>query len=166
MVAGVGVQVDTAAFSSAAETALTPAGLLSYTLPGTGAGGKVDIDGILDGVGAVQSHGGVPDTVFANPSDITSIRKLKSTTGIYLLAPDGASVEGTPATRVGGCQLIPTNGLAAGQALVCEARYTQVAIRRDATVDFSADAAFTSDAVVARVTMRIDWILVIQTLFT
>ena len=33
----------------------------------------------------------------------------------------------------------------------------QVAIRRDATVDFSSDAAFTSDAVVARITMRIDW---------
>ena len=94
----------------------------------------------------------MPDTVFANPADITAIRKLKSTQGVYLLAPDGASVEGSPATRVGGCQLLPTNGLAAGHALVCEARYVQVAIRRDAAVDFSGDAAFTNDAVVARVT--------------
>ena len=33
----------------------------------------------------------------------------------------------------------------------------QLAIRRDAAVDFSGDAAFTNDAVVARVTMRVDW---------
>lgn len=157
MVKGVAVQVDAAAFSSNAATSTTPAGLLSYTLPGTGAGGTVTIDGILDAVGAIQGHGGEPDTVFANPVDITAIRKLKSTTGIYLVSPDGASVEGTPATRIAGCALIPTNGLAAGHALVCEARYVQVAIRRDAAVDLSADAAFSSDAVVARVTMRIDW---------
>jgi HK97 family phage major capsid protein len=157
MVKGVAVQVDAAAFSSNASTATTPAGLLSYALPGTGSGGHVDIDGILDGVGSVQSHGGSPDTVFANPADITALRKLKTTYGSYLLAPDAASVEGEPATRVGGCALLPTNGLAAGHALVCEARFCQVAIRRDAAVDFSADAAFTTDAVVARVTMRVDF---------
>jgi hypothetical protein len=33
----------------------------------------------------------------------------------------------------------------------------QVAIRRDASVEFSSDSAFTSDAVVARTTMRVDW---------
>ncbi len=125
-------------------------------MPGTGAGGVVNIDGILDAVGAIESHGGEPDTVFANPADITAIRKLKSTQGVYLLAPDAASVEGTPATRVGGCALIPTNGLAGGHALVAEARYVQLAIRRDASVEFSADAAFTSDAVTARITMRVD----------
>jgi HK97 family phage major capsid protein len=155
MVRGVAVQVDAAAFSSTAATATTPGGLLSATLPG--AAGTVDIDHILDGVGSIQSHGGDPNTVFANPTDITAIRKLKSTQGVYLLAPDGASVEGAPATRVGGCALLPTNGLAAGTALVCEARYIQVGIRRDANVKFSEDSAFTSDAVVARVTMRIDW---------
>ena len=158
MVKGVATQVDQAAFSSAAATATTPAGLLSYALPGTGTGGKVDIDGILDAVGAIQGHGGAPDTVFLNPLDLTSLRKLKASgTGQYLLAPDGASVEGTPATRVGGCALIPTNGLSAGHALVAEARFVQLAIRKDAAVDFSGDAAFTNDAVVARVTMRVDW---------
>ncbi len=59
----------------------------------------MNIDGILDAVGAIQGHGGEPDTVFANPADITAIRKLKSTQGVYLLAPDAASVEGLPATR-------------------------------------------------------------------
>jgi HK97 family phage major capsid protein len=157
MVKGVAVAVDAAAFSATAATSTVPAGLLSYTLPGTGAGGTVTIDSILDAVGAIQGHGGAPDTVFANPADITAVRKLKSTQGVYLLSPEGASVEGAPATRIAGCQLLPTNGLTAGHALVCEARYVQVAIRRDAAVEFSSDAAFTTDAVVARVTMRVDW---------
>jgi HK97 family phage major capsid protein len=156
MVKGLAVVLDQAAFSANAATSTVPAGLLSYTLPSTGTGGLIDIDHILSGVGAIQGNGGEPDTVFLNPADITKLRQLKSTTGIYLLAPDGASVEGTPATRIGGCQLLPTNGLPAGKALVCEARYVQVAIRRDAAVDFSADASFTADAVVARVTMRVD----------
>ncbi len=158
MVKGVAVQVDAAAFSNAAATSTTPAGLLSYALPGTGAGGKVDIDGILDAVGAIQGYGGVPDVAWMNPADITAIRKLKASgTGMYLLAPDGASVEGTPATRVGRVAMLPTNGLAAGHALVAEARYVQLAVRKDAEVSFSSDAAFTNDAVVARVTMRVDW---------
>jgi HK97 family phage major capsid protein len=155
MVKGVAVQVDAAAFSSSAATSTTPAGLLSYTLPGGTAG--VSIDSILDGVGAIQGHGGEPDTVFLNPADQTAIRKLKATTGQYIVAPDAADVEGQPAVRIAGCQLLPTNGLTAGTAVVCESRYVQCAVRRDASVDFSADAAFSSDAVVARVTMRIDW---------
>lgn len=157
MTRGVATRVDAAAFSNAAATSTTPAGLLSLTLPGSGTGGLVDIDHILDGVGAIQGHGGAPDSVYLAPSDLTAIRKLKATTGQYILAPDSADVEGTPATRVGGCQLLPTAGLTAGTAIVAEARFVQVAIRRDATVDFSSDAAFTSDAVVARITMRIDW---------
>lgn len=157
MVRGVATRVDATAFANAAATATTPAGLLSYALPGSGAGGTVTIDSILDGVGAVGSHGGVADTVFANPTDITALRKLKSSQGVYLLAPDAASLEGQPTTRVGGCALIPSAGLTAGTAIVCEARFVQVCIRRDASVEFSSDAGFSNDSIVARVTMRIDW---------
>ena len=96
MTRGVATRVDAAAFSNAAATATTPAGLLSCTLPGSGTGGTIDIDHILDGVGAIQSHGGMPDTVFANPIDITAIRKLKSTQGVYLLAPDAVSSRARP----------------------------------------------------------------------
>ena len=155
MVRGLGVAIDAAAFSSATATSLTPAGLLNATLPG--ATGGVSIDSILAAVGAIQGHGGNPDTCFINPSDVTILRQLKATTGQYILAPDAASVEGAPATRVGGTQLIPTAGLAAGHALVAEARFIQTAIRRDASVDFSGDAQFTADAITARLTMRIDW---------
>ena len=157
MIRGVATQVDAAAFSANAATATVPAGLLSYALPGTGAGGLIDIDHLLDGIGQIESHGGVPDTAFMHPTDITVLRKLKSTQNVYLLAPDAASVEGAPSTRVGGCQLIPSAGLAAGKVLICEARFISVAIRKDASVAFSGDSAFTSDSTVARVTMRLDW---------
>lgn len=158
MIRGVATQVDVAAFSTNAATATVPAGLLSFALPGTGAGGLIDVDHILDGVGQIESHGGVPDTAFMHPTDLSVLRKLKASgTGQYLLAPDAASVEGAPSTRVGGCQLIPSAGLAAGKVLICEARFISVAIRKDASVSFSGDAAFTSDSTVARVTMRVDW---------
>ena len=120
MVKGVGASRSTPPRSRATRRRRPrPPGCCATRCRAADAGGVVDIDGILDAVGADPGHGGAPDTVFANPADITAIRKLKSTQGVYLLAPDGASVEGAPATRVGGCQLIPTNGLAAGKALVC-----------------------------------------------
>lgn len=157
MVRGLATAIDAAAFSNAAATSLTPAGLLSYALPGTGAGGTVNIDSIITGVGAVGGHGGVADTCFLNPADLTALRLAKTTINGYILAPDAADLEGQPTVRVAGCQLLPTNGLSPGHALVCEARYVQTAIRRDASVDFSGDAQFTADAITARLTMRVDW---------
>lgn len=156
MTRGLGVQVDQAFFSSNAETATTPAGLLSNTLPGSAE--PVSIDAILDGVGSIEAAGGTPDTAFLAPTDITSLRKSKASgTGQYLLAPDAASVQGPGAERVGGVTLIPTSGLTAGTVVVCEARYIQIALRQDASVETSTDAAFTADGVVVRIVMRLDW---------
>ena len=115
----------------------------------------MDVDHILDGIGAIEGHGGVADTVFLAPSDLTSLRKSKASTSvIYILNSD---LQGPGAERVGGAQLIPTNGLEAGNAVVCMARYITLAIRKDASVDFSSDANFSSDATTTRVVMRVDW---------
>jgi HK97 family phage major capsid protein len=40
---------------------------------------------------------------------------------------------------------------------VADTRYIVLAVRRDASVDFSQDALFTRDGIAARVTMRVDW---------
>ena len=53
--------------------------------------------------------------------------------------------------------LYPVPGIAAGCALVADAGYIAVAIRRDARAEFAEDAAWTVDGVSARVTMRLDW---------
>ena len=154
MVRGLATAIDAAAFSSAAATAITPAGLRSYTLPG-GSGG-VSIDTILDAVGAIGGHGGQADSCFLNPADLTGLRKLKATTGQYIVSPDAAYSRGSPRFASPGVSSA-TNGLPAGTALVAEARFIQAAIRRDASVDFSGDAQFTADAITARLTMRVDW---------
>lgn len=155
MTRGVAQKIDEAFFSTSAETATVPAGVLSNTLPGEAA--AMSIDAILDGIGAIQAVGGSPDTVFLAPADITALRKAKSNTGFYLLAPEGASLQAPGAERIGGCTLLPTVGLTAGHAVVADARFIEVAIRQDMSVEFSPDAGFGNDATVARITCRIDW---------
>jgi hypothetical protein len=58
--------------------------------------------------------------------------------------------------RIGGATLYPAP-LPAGTAVVCESRFISLGVRRDASVDLSEDAAFSRDAIAARVTMRVDW---------
>ena len=150
MVRGVGKKLDAKFFSSDAATAIAPAGLLSYTLPG-GATPNPDVNGILDAIGAITAEGGVPDTVFINATDYTAIRKAVVSGGYAISDPTAPGVE-----RIGGAQLYAAP-LPAGTAVVTEARFIALAVRRDATVEFSEDAAFSRDAVAARVTMRVDW---------
>jgi HK97 family phage major capsid protein len=149
MVRGVAKKVDARFFSNSAATATAPAGLLSYTLPG--GAGTPDVDGLLDAIGAVAGEGGVADTAFVNAADLTAIRKEVVTGGYSISDPTAPGVE-----RVGGAQLIPAP-VTAGSAVVCQASFIALAVRRDANVEFSNDAAFSRDAVAARVTMRVDW---------
>ena len=110
---------------------------------------------ILDGIGNIGAAGGVADSIFVAPADLTGLRKERAVPGgQYLLQPDA---QAAGAERIGGATLIPTAGLSPGTAVVAEARFIVLAIRKDASVDFSTDAAFGQDATVARVTMRIDW---------
>ena len=153
MVRGVATKIDARAFSNAAATAVAPAGLLSGTLPGGRT--SVTTDTILDGIGSVGGYGGVADSVFLNPADLTGLRKERAVPGgQYLLQPDA---QAAGAERIGGATLYPTAGLAAGTAVVAEARYIVLAVRKDASVELSTDAAFSVDGTVARVTMRVDW---------
>lgn len=154
MTRGIGRTLDVAFFSAAAATAVTPAGLRSYVLPG-GAGG-VTIDRILDGVGAIEAVGGTPDVAWLAPADVTALRKAKDSQNRYLLEPDEQLQEGG-ATRIAGVSLIPSAGLTAGTAIIADSRFVTVAIRRDIEVQASTDAAFTQDGIVLRITARIDW---------
>lgn len=154
MVRGVATKLDARFFSTSAVTATAPAGLLNsaaYTLPsGTGAG--ITIARIIGAIGQIGAVGGVADTVFISAADLTTIR-LEALTGGFRLTgdPTAPGIE-----RVGGARLI-TAPLPAGTAIVCQSDYIALAIRRDASVDFSGDAAFTVDGVAARVTMRVDY---------
>jgi HK97 family phage major capsid protein len=129
----------------------SPAGLLSaaYTLPVVE--GAVDIPAIITGVGAIEGAGGLADVAFVNPADLTAIRLAVVTGGFSISDPTAPGVE-----RIAGARLIGTSAMAAGHALIADTRFLVGAIRQDAQVEFSGDAAFTSDATLARVVMRVD----------
>jgi HK97 family phage major capsid protein len=89
--------------------------------------------------------------VFINAQDLTALRIAVVSGGYTMSDPTQPGVE-----RIGGATLYPAP-LPAGTAIIAESRYVALGIRRDAAVDLSDDAAFSRDAIAARVTMRIDW---------
>jgi HK97 family phage major capsid protein len=150
MVRGVARKLDLRAFSNAAVTATAPAGLLSYTLPASAAAAP-DIAGIITAVSEIAGEGGVANAAFMNAADIGAVQVAAVTGGFSLSDPTRPSV-----SQIGGAVLYPAP-LAAGTALVADARFIAVAVRRDASAEFSEHAAWTKDGVSARVTMRVDY---------
>lgn len=153
LVRAVATAIDARVFSASAASATAPAGLLSYSLP-TGIG-AVSIDNIIRAVGVIEAAGGVATTVWVNPADLTDLRLTKVAAGSNqpVLEPD---LQAAGAERIAGATLIPTPALATGKAIVADAAQVILGIRKDAEVQFSADAKFTADSVVARVIARVD----------
>jgi Phage capsid family len=151
MVRGVARKVDAKFFSNAAATATAPAGLLSYTLPASTATAP-DIAGLLTAQGEIEAEGGVASAAFLNAADKTAVQIAAINGGYATSDPSAPGI-----TRVGASALYTAPGIAAGSAVVCDPRYIAVAIRRDASAEFSEHAAWTKDGVSARVTMRVDW---------
>jgi HK97 family phage major capsid protein len=143
MTRGVARKVDARAFSNAAATATAPAGLLSHTLPASAAASP-DIAGIITAVAEIAAEGGIANAAFMNAADIGAVQVAAVTGGFSLSDPTRPSV-----SQIGGAVLY-TAPLAAGTALVADARFIAVAVRRDASVDFSEHAPFTKDGVVAK----------------
>jgi HK97 family phage major capsid protein len=163
MVKGLSHALDSTAFGTAAEEAKKPAGLLHGLAAGVEYAhtGHVDIDNILEAIGKIEGHGGTANAIFINSEDLTTLRKQKSETGgAYMLLPGGSltgDITQPGVETIAGARLFISPGIAQGSVLVADAQYIQLAIRRNMEVAFSEDALFTSDAVVARVTARLDW---------
>jgi len=153
MIRGVASQLDSRFFSALAATATEPAGIRSYVLP-TGAVVTISVEALIRAVGNIEALGGRPDTIFINPADLIDLR-ISATSSAY--TGSAISIEGPGVASVAGATLIAAPALPAGIALICEARYIVVGIRRDIAVDFSEHSAFSKDAVTARVTARVDW---------
>jgi HK97 family phage major capsid protein len=155
MVRGVATKMDRKAFSTDRVEARAPAGLFSEEnrVPTFRQREGVLLRTLITGIGAIAGRGGTPNAVFVSAEDATALR-LEALTGSYatLADPTAPGIE-----RVGGAQMYVTPALSRGNALVADMNYVTVAIRRDASVDFSPDAGFSRDATLARVTMRVDW---------
>jgi HK97 family phage major capsid protein len=158
LVRGVAKQVDSRFFSSlpaqVAPAAPAPAGILnSATLPSTQ--GAINIVALVRAVGKVAAAGGRPNIIWLHPDTLTELRVEAMTGGFATLAdPQEPGIE-----ALAGARLVATPALPTSWALVADTNYVLAGVRRDAAVAFSSEAAFSRDAVVARVTMRLSWSL-------
>ena len=155
MVKGVATQVDQRGVLSNAATSTVPAGLLIYALPGTGAGGKVDIDGILDAIGAIRVARRRARHRVRCAGDIArdpqaQERRRASTCSLLTArasrAPRRRASAAALCSRRTGSQLVTRSSQRPG---TCKSRSGATP-----KSTFSSDAAFTNDSIVARVTMR------------
>jgi HK97 family phage major capsid protein len=136
----------------------------------TGAGGKgpvgvygqagqhvvsasITIDSLIEASGKIAGVGGVANAAYLNPADITLLMLSKDLQERPLLGPD---YTGGPSSTVYGLAIYSTPAITAGTGLVADAAQIVVAVREDATVAVSSDAAFTQDASIARVIARLD----------
>lgn len=152
MLRKVALDADAAMFHGAGGKA--PTGILDddeVELPGLEEESP-DYEGLVKGAGKIREAGGAPDVAYVAPSDYTLLQLAKDGEDRPLLQ---AATEG-PAPVVAGLRIYPTPALEGGEALVAEAAQICVAVRKDAEVAFSTDAAFTADGTVARVIARLD----------
>jgi HK97 family phage major capsid protein len=149
----VAVAIDGRVFSAAAATAIAPGGLLPQMTAGIG---PISFDNIVRAVGSIEAVGGVANVLFVNPTDLVTLRLVKTGDGSNqpVLQPD---LTAAGAEQISGARVISTPALPAGTAVVGDARHIVVGVRRDVRVEFSAHARFTADAVVAKITARADW---------
>ncbi len=154
MVRGCATKLDARAFSTSRADERAPAGLFEAELrvPGTRTR-AVRIETLVRAVGSIAGYGGVPNAIILSSTDLTALR-LEALTGGFILTadPQAPGVE-----RIAGATLYPTPALRANEVLVADMNYVVVGVRRDGRVDFSPDAGFSQDAVLARITMRCDY---------
>jgi HK97 family phage major capsid protein len=111
MARGLSHAIDLAAFTATASSSTTPAGLFygltaDETLSSETA---VDLDNLLDGVTKIEGYGGQPDCCFISAADIGTLRKLKTSTGAYLLLQSGSltgDVTARPAESFAGAPVL------------------------------------------------------------
>jgi HK97 family phage major capsid protein len=151
MVRAVALEADRAFFAGTGGE--MPQGLLTMTpaLPSTI--GPVDYPTIVTAAGAVRAAGGQPNVVYLNPADLTTLQLATGADDRPLIQPD--ATQGLSET-IAGLRIFATPAVPAATALVGQADQIVVAVRKDASVAISQDAAFTADGTVARVVMRAD----------
>lgn len=128
-------------------------GLLNQPGVTTGAFDASDPDSVLDAIGSLNALEVTPNRIIVSGADFTSLRKLKDTSGRYLLTPDitaGAvgSLFGTPVSV--------TNKLDAGTAIVGDMSAVAVVRDIDPRVDILRERYADFDQTGIRVVTRYD----------
>ena len=128
-------------------------GLLNQPGVTTGAFDATKPDTIIDGIGSLNALEVTPNRIIVSGADFTSLRKLKDSSGRYLLTPD------ITAGAVGSLFGIPvsvTNKLAAGTAIVADMSAIAVVRDIDPRVDILNERYADYDQVGIRVVTRYD----------
>lgn len=152
IVSDVRTKLDDALLSGdGADNSIT--GLLNQPGVTTGAFDASDPDSIIDAIGSLNALEVTPNRIIVSGADFTSLRKLKDSSGRYLLTPD------ITAGAVGSLFGIPvsvTNKLDAGTAIVGDMSAVAVVRDIDPRVDILRERYADYDQTGLRVVTRYD----------
>jgi HK97 family phage major capsid protein len=151
MVKSVALEADRAMFAGTGGD--QPTGLLNLAPPLPSQVGAVDYANIVRASGMVSAAGGIANALYVNPADYVALQLVTSSDDRPLISGD--PTQGAPPV-IAGLRVFPTPATPAATALVAEAGQIVVAVREDASVAVSEDAAFNADGTAVRVIARVD----------
>ena len=128
-------------------------GLLNQTGVATGVLDATKTDSLLDGIGIARANEVKPNRWFLSPADYLSIRKIKDTSGKYILQPD---LTATGQEVLFGVPVTVTAQIPTGKAVLADMNL--VAVARDMSPSITVDSSryFDTDEVALRVVTRYD----------
>ena len=128
-------------------------GLLNQTGVATGVLDATKTDSLLDGIGIARANEVKPNRWFLSPADYLSIRKIKDTSGKYILQPD---LTATGQEVLFGVPVTVTAQIPTGKAVLADMNL--VAVARDMAPSITVDSSryFDTDEVALRVVTRYD----------
>lgn len=144
--------LDTALFTSTGSSN-TIKGLLNQTGVATGVLDASEPDSFLDGIGIARANEVKPNRWFLSPADYLAVRKIKDSTGRYILQPD---LTQTGQEVLFGVPVTVTSRIPTGKAVLAD--MSLVAIARDLSPTVTVDSSryFDTDEVALRVVARFD----------
>ena len=128
-------------------------GLLNQTGVATGVLDATKTDSLLDGIGIARANEVKPNRWFLSPADYLAIRKIKDTSGKYILQPD---LTATGQEVLFGVPVTVTAQIPTGKAVLAD--MNMVAVARDMAPSITVDSSryFDTDEVALRVVTRYD----------
>lgn len=128
-------------------------GLLNQTGVATGVLDATKTDSLLDGIGIARANEVKPNRWFLSPADYLAIRKIKDTSGKYILQPD---LTATGQEVLFGVPVTVTAQIPTGKAALVDMNL--VAVARDMAPSITVDSSryFDTDEVALRVVTRYD----------
>ena len=144
--------LDVALFTGTGN-ANTIKGLLNQTGVATGVLDATKTDSLLDGIGIARANEVKPNRWFLSPADYLAIRKIKDTSGKYILQPD---LTATGQEVLFGVPVTVTAQIPTGKAVLVD--MSLVAVARDMSPSITVDSSryFDTDEVALRVVCRYD----------